>query len=55
MKIMAERMKKLLDTYIIKYQAGFLLNKNIKDNLRTVIDLLKFGEMSPRRKISFYF
>lgn len=36
-------------------QAKFLSGRNIKDNLRTVIDLLEYGEMSPGKRLGFFF
>lgn len=36
-------------------QAGFLPNRHIKDNIRIVVDLLEYGEMSPGKKFGFFF
>lgn len=54
-KIIAERMQKILSKYIIKDQAVFLPNRNIRDNLRTVIYLIEYGEMTPGKKLGFFF
>lgn len=53
-KILAERMKKVLSNYIWEDQAGFLPNRYIKDNIRTVVDLLEYGEMTPGKKFGFF-
>lgn len=46
-KIIEERLKKTVDKIIMKDQAGFLPNRNIKDNLRIVLDILEYGEKTP--------
>lgn len=54
-KTMAERLKKILNGYIKEDQAGFLPNHHIRDNVRTVVDMIEYGDKVPGEKIGLFF
>lgn len=54
-KILADRLKTVLNEIIEKDQAGFLPGCQLRDNIRTVIDIIEFGEKSPGLKLGLFF
>uniref|UniRef100_A0A2D4PXC7 Uncharacterized protein n=1 Tax=Micrurus surinamensis TaxID=129470 RepID=A0A2D4PXC7_MICSU len=44
MNLMAERLKKILNRYIHTDQNGFLPTRQLKNNIRTVLDILEYYE-----------
>lgn len=41
-KILADRLKEYLRNYISEEQTGFLPNRHLKDNIRTIINVIEF-------------
>lgn len=54
-KILSERFKKILIEIISKDQSGFLPNRYIRDNVRTVIDMIELGDKVPGLKMGMFF
>lgn len=52
---MAERLKKLLIKYTREDQAGFLPGCFIRENLRTVLNILEFGDKTLGGKLGLFF
>uniref|UniRef100_A0A803TCD8 Reverse transcriptase domain-containing protein n=1 Tax=Anolis carolinensis TaxID=28377 RepID=A0A803TCD8_ANOCA len=51
--ILAERLKRFLKNWIKEDQAGFLPNRQIKDNVRTVVDLIDYYEKNKQKEALF--
>lgn len=54
-KVISERLKGILNKLIGEDQAGFLPGRNIRDNLRTVLNLIEFADKQPGTKFGFLF
>lgn len=54
-KVTAERLKSILNRLVGEDQVGFLPGQNIKDNLRTVLNVLKYADKQPGEKIGLFF
>lgn len=54
-KVVAQRLKTFLKSYTGEDQVGFLPVWNIKDNLRTVLNILEYGDKQPGKKLVFFF
>lgn len=54
-KIIAERLKRVLNKYIGEDQAGFLPGRHIRENVRTVLNILEYADKTPAEKIGFFF
>uniref|UniRef100_A0A803SPA4 Reverse transcriptase domain-containing protein n=1 Tax=Anolis carolinensis TaxID=28377 RepID=A0A803SPA4_ANOCA len=51
--IMADRLKNFLENWINQDQTGFLPNRQIKDNVRMVINLIDYYEKNIQREVLF--
>lgn len=49
-KIITERLKRILNRYVKEDQAGFLPKRHIRDNVRTVVDIIEYGDKVPGEK-----
>lgn len=54
-KILSERLKRVLSEVINKDQAGFLQNRHIRENVREVLNIIKFGDKNPGLKLGLFF
>lgn len=54
-KIISERLKKILKCHVRKNQAGFLLGRYIKDNIRTVLNVIELIDKRIDKKIGLFF
>lgn len=54
-KVMAERLKLYLRESIGKDQGGFLPNRQIRDNIRAVLNMIEYYERQPGKQVSFFF
>lgn len=54
-KILAERLKKILKEIIGTDQTGVLPRRHLRDNLRTVLNIIEYGDKSPMKKLGFFF
>uniref|UniRef100_A0A803SU58 Reverse transcriptase domain-containing protein n=1 Tax=Anolis carolinensis TaxID=28377 RepID=A0A803SU58_ANOCA len=55
MSILANRLKNILKRIISKDQAGFLPNRQIKQNTRCLIDIIELFDKHPSRKLAILF
>uniref|UniRef100_A0A803TTP7 Reverse transcriptase domain-containing protein n=1 Tax=Anolis carolinensis TaxID=28377 RepID=A0A803TTP7_ANOCA len=53
--ILAERLKKFLQEWIQKDQTGFLPQRDIKDNLRTILDIIEYYESNNQKELALIF
>uniref|UniRef100_A0A2D4K4K6 Reverse transcriptase domain-containing protein n=3 Tax=Micrurus TaxID=8634 RepID=A0A2D4K4K6_9SAUR len=53
--IIANRLKRILNQYIHKDQNGFLPNRQIRNNLRIVLNVLEYYEAHPEKQIALVF
>uniref|UniRef100_A0A803TU58 Reverse transcriptase domain-containing protein n=1 Tax=Anolis carolinensis TaxID=28377 RepID=A0A803TU58_ANOCA len=51
--ILATRLKEFLNEWIGEEQAGFLPKRNLKDNIRTVIDAIEVFETNHQKEVAF--
>uniref|UniRef100_A0A2D4JWW4 Reverse transcriptase domain-containing protein n=1 Tax=Micrurus paraensis TaxID=1970185 RepID=A0A2D4JWW4_9SAUR len=55
MNVMAERLKKMLSRHIHTDQNGFLPARQLKNNIRTVLDILEYYEVHPEKQSALVF
>lgn len=53
MKILAERLKRFLMEYIKEEQMGFLPGKQIKDDIRMVVNIVEYYVKLPGKEMMF--
>lgn len=53
--IIAERLKRILQTLIAEEQAGFLPNRHINDNIRTYLDMIEYYDKKINKRVAFFF
>lgn len=54
-RILVERLKAFLQNYIKEVQTGFLPNRQIQDNLRTVLHAVQYYDKQPEKEVCFFF
>lgn len=54
-KVLAERIKLFLIDFISEEQTGFLPQRHLKDNIRTVIDIIEYYDKNPGKEVALIF
>lgn len=52
---MAERTKRIIGSYIGEDQTGFIPGWQIRENMRTVLNILELGDKIPSKKLGLFF
>lgn len=52
---MHERTKKIIGGYIGEDQTGFVPGCQIRENLRTVLNIIELGDKTPLKKLGLFF
>uniref|UniRef100_A0A803SZA2 Reverse transcriptase domain-containing protein n=1 Tax=Anolis carolinensis TaxID=28377 RepID=A0A803SZA2_ANOCA len=52
-KILANRLNEFLSDWISEEQTGFLPSRNIKDNVRTIIDAIEYYDQNIQKEVGF--